>query len=200
MTRTASDAVETKISTPWKKTDPKVKTSASIRCEYGMWWPIGTAQRPSFSITYFYGNAGFGRDEETIGRYFPELLDLLPFHLWDDEGAPMHYEANGLYWAEKTHGIFKLWPHDKECEPPDPKARAILANYIGEELLGDTGEVNRELRALATGDGNDAPQSARKGFKDFLRSRLPRMKALFDAAMARHGVKMIDTEKYAQGV
>ena len=191
-----SDAVETKYSTPWKKTNPNVKTSASIRLTYGMWWPAGAAQRPHFSVTYEYRDGSFGRDEETIGRHFPEYLELLPFHLWDDDGAPTHYEANALYWAEKHLGIFKLWPQS-ECEAPDPKARGILAKYIGEKLLGDTEEVSRELRALATGDGNDAPQSARKGFKDFLASRRPRMKAAFDAAMRKFGVEMIDTEKYA---
>lgn len=191
-----SEVVVTKKSTPWVKTNPKVKSSASVRCEYGMWWPKGAAQRPHFSITYVYGDGCFGRDEETIRAYFPELLDLLPFHLWDDTGSPTHYEANGLYWAEMFLGIFKLWPHDGECEPADPEARAILADYIGESLLGDTEEVDRELSALRTGDGNDAPQSARKGFKDFLRGRLPRMKAAFDAAMRKHGVEMIDTEKY----
>lgn len=195
MTRT-SDAVETKKSTPWKLASPNKPSSAKIRCEYGMWWPRGAAQRPHFSITYVYGNEGFGRDEETIGRHFPELLDLLPFHLWDDTGTPMHYEANGLYWAENYLGIFKLWPHDEEPEPADPSARDALARHIGEALLGDTEEVNRELARLRCGDGNDAPQTARRDFKAFLASRLPRMKALFDAAMARHGVEMIDTEKY----
>ena len=190
-------AVETKKKTDWRRTDPDVKTSAMIRCEYGMWWPKVAAQRPSFGITYTYRDDCFGRDAEVLGKHFPELLELLPFHLWHDTGSPMHYEANGLYWAEKHLGIFKLWPHDDGPEPADPEARGHLATTIGESVLGDTEDVERELRRLDTGDDNDATQTARRDFRAFLTSRLPRLKAAFDAAMRKRDVQMIDTENYA---
>lgn len=57
--------------------------------------------RPYFSVTCWFKK---GREEwggashDEILAVYPELAPVVALHLSDDTGAPMHTEANGLYW------------------------------------------------------------------------------------------------------
>jgi len=77
-------------------------------------------RRPHFSITGevhekvhgFWKEDCCGAIHAHIAEYLPEVAPLLKYHLSDDEGLPMHYLANGLYWLEHVHGVSE-WPFDK---------------------------------------------------------------------------------------
>ncbi len=56
---------------------------------------------PYFSITatIYEGrrDVGGGMMQDEIAQFFPELDEVLPLHLSDNNGIPMHCAANGLY-------------------------------------------------------------------------------------------------------
>lgn len=55
----------------------------------------------------------FGPDHETIARLFPRCAPFLKWHLTSTDG-PMHYLANGLYWAGHSG-----WRDGKLNSPPN---------------------------------------------------------------------------------
>lgn len=63
------------------------------------------SQRPYFSVTgtdrdlRYRDSMSSGAIHETILQVFPELAPIVALHLSDDNGVPMHAEANGWYWA-----------------------------------------------------------------------------------------------------
>lgn len=61
-------------------------------------------QRPYFSITLDVTEGkrwvSGGADSDTIAEVFPELANVLQWHLADHSATPMHYVANTLYWRD----------------------------------------------------------------------------------------------------
>ena len=91
------------------------RTEYRIIAQYGMSYHQGNSH-PYFSITgsIDYRNRADGWTSETCGcihdeiaLHLPELKPLIQFHLWDDNGLPMHYVANAIYWWENWQGLSK---------------------------------------------------------------------------------------------
>lgn len=115
------------------------------------WKTLGGNPGPYFAIT----GTAYGRDRvrgeraikhggaswwpqsvgclhETIHDTFPELAPFLRWHLCDARG-PMHYRANGLYFAEQICGVEK---HMRREYDPDP-AKAFRTTVAFGALPGD---------------------------------------------------------------
>lgn len=88
--------------TPWRLFDDGSKR---IRATYGL-RIIG--DNCYFSITGeiehahrgLWVNSSFGCLHSQIAALMPDLAPLIPFHLVDILGSPMHYKANATYWLE----------------------------------------------------------------------------------------------------
>lgn len=152
---------------------PGTDNTERISVSYGMWWPQGSSQRPSFSITgkleekhHRWHATGFGCLHDRIAKAYPELAELIPFHLWDDTGLPMYYVSSGRYCHETS--------------------TTDLAKHLAVDVLGDRSTLNYLI----------AISCSQEGFEGWLESRIPAMKAAFDTMMQKHDVEMIDTTQY----
>lgn len=82
---------------------------------YGMHYIFGNSQ-PYFSITVDTfrknpKNGGWKEDGEDcchdlIKKHKKSLASLIPFHLCDQNGLPMHYLENGWYWYKEDKKVF----------------------------------------------------------------------------------------------
>lgn len=161
----------------------------AVKASYGMHYIVGN-RMPYFSLTAdtyraergTWKNDGGGCCHEDIAKAFPELAELIQFHLWDSDGLPMHYVANGLYWAELAAGVsqWQKGPHYLHGKTH----MGILQGHCACGVLGDDLEVAEKAMGLANG------LTTGSEFKLFLSQRIPAMKAAFDAAMKRHNIKM----------
>jgi hypothetical protein len=83
-----------------------------------------------------YWNYAGGCCHDEVAKAFPELAPFIKFHLWSSN-EPMHYIANGLYWA--GHKGFR------GTEKNDPPNLEHLKSTIGWGLLqGETDEVLKD--------------------------------------------------------
>ena len=132
--------IDKRQQTKWRK----LPDGRIMRVFHGMSYIRGNAH-PYFSITgeiyrpytggslygsiigggHRYSEDSFGCLHEDIKTHFPELAPLIKFHLWDQNGLPMYYVANGLYWLKKAHGVFKVFPHSepegRRAGEPEPE-------------------------------------------------------------------------------
>jgi hypothetical protein len=103
------------ITTPWK-TYREGGTKYRIRATYGMDYAFARRnnQEPYFSLTgeierqarnNRWMGAGAGMVHEELVKHFPQLGEIVHWHLSSLVG-PMHYIANAKYWWEDwTHGV-----------------------------------------------------------------------------------------------
>ena len=75
--------------------------------KYGMEY-LKQNDQPYFSITAETRENGrliaAGTQHDLIRKIFPQLADLIPYHLASqNDGLPMHYIANTLYWLKEDH-------------------------------------------------------------------------------------------------
>ena len=86
------------------KTRVHKQGNETLRVQYGMSWLKGNRQ-PYFSITaeLFEGAimVSCGCLHELIATRLPELAEMIQWHLVDQDGTPMHYQANGQYHLDK---------------------------------------------------------------------------------------------------
>lgn len=83
---------------------PHKATGSRIRVTAGLHWIPGN-RRPYFSVTCAIleprrgglEHVGGGAAHDDILRAWPELAPVIALHLSDDDGAPMHAEAKGVY-------------------------------------------------------------------------------------------------------
>lgn len=107
-------------SVTWSESTKKCR----LTVEYGMTYLKGNSQ-PYFSITaneeymtrYGWRTRACGCMHEEIARRFPELKELIPYHLSGQDGLPMHYIANAKYWAQQgnwevTYRLIRLAPDE----------------------------------------------------------------------------------------
>ena len=167
-----------------------------IRAKYGMHYIKGN-KRPYFSITAdiqdklangrWYDSGG-GCCHDEIAEAFPELADLIPWHLCDDDGSPMYYIANAIYWAELEARVsrWQKGPHYLHGKT----FLDVLKSHVLADVLGDA----EELATHAAEFRNLIPLSAERivgGFTQWLEGRKGRLKEVFAATMAKHRVAMI---------
>jgi hypothetical protein len=173
-------------------------TDQYVRPKFGMSYLPGNRDA-YFSITAGilqvapwggFSNVGGGCCHERIVQAFPELAELVPFHLWDQDGRNMHYVANAVYWAELELGISK-WQERTAVPHGYDTFFDVLASHVGADVLGDREQVREELRAFGCRHSEGLEKTARGEFERFLERRVPALKAAFDKAMAKFGVKGI---------
>jgi hypothetical protein len=75
-----------------------------------------------------------GCNHDMIGVQFPDLAALIPFHLCDADGVPMHYVANTVYHAANRAFAYArstaVWPDATAAElsvPADELRAALVA-------------------------------------------------------------------------
>lgn len=170
--------------------------------KFGMHY-LGGNQRPYFSLTgTIYGPArydnsrlveiGGGCCHDTILRAFPELADLVPWHLCDDRGVPMHYVENAVYWLELSAGISR-WQKTTAVPHGHKTFNHVLCRHVLADVLDDRDKpLNYALRIdRACGEAINLIPTIIGQFKTWLEGRLPALKEQFDRTMAKHGVEQI---------
>lgn len=104
---------------------------------------------------------------DEIALHFPELKPLIQFHLWDDNGLPMHYVANAIFHWEEYHGLSK-WKLERTKEENYKTFSSHIALFPDEVV-----PVTREE------------------IKDWLENRIPRIQELFNKTMDEFGIERI---------
>lgn len=130
------------------------------------------AHHPCDCVEDGWAMVGGGCCHDDIRRAFPELADLIKWHLCWEDGTPMHYIANAEWWA-KLHR--EVW----DSGVPGKSALDVLKDHI---LYGETPlDVPDKLSS------DRPPQS----FTSWLERRIPFLTESFRRAMAKHGVDMV---------
>src|SRR5262252_1980386 len=139
-----------------------------VTVEYGMEYLEGNRQ-PYFVIPGhdLVGGGGCMRDE--IALTFPELADLIPWHLTDQDGTPMHYLANGMYWYDHPDG--------DDYRKTEPFA------YFKSTIVFGALEDDEEMWTRTASLGRAAVET-------WIAGRLGRLRDAFRAVMKKHGVQM----------
>lgn len=168
---------EFKKTTPWVFT----KDGNVIRYDYGFTCFQGN-QGPYFSITGEEWRARRGSEPLPAGRdclscgclhdYIPKALAFLrpaiPFHLFDPDHGPMHYEADALFRLHQADGehtddrIYRVGEHD-----PDPMV--CFKSHVCFGLLPTDAESELQSLLIISDDGR----------KLWLRNRLPALREKF---------------------
>jgi hypothetical protein len=115
---------------------------------------------------------------EDIAKHFPNLADLIPWHLCDQDGEPMHYVDNAEYHHER-HANGEV---DKYNRPGASPKECFASTICFGTLDGDTPEELERLLSLPP-KGPD--------IREELRVRLTILKGEFDEVMRRHDVQFI---------
>lgn len=100
-----------------------IGNNETMRVRYGFDY-IGGNRRPHFSVTAdIFDKRGIdiggGCCHDLIAEHFPEIARLIRWHLVDDDGTPMHYIANGIYWMQKHLGIYRVFEDMEPSKPQD---------------------------------------------------------------------------------
>lgn len=118
-----------------KKQTKEIQWSRStVKCRlvvsYGMTYLSGNNQ-PYFSITadeeymtrYGWRCSACGCMHDEIIKAFPSLKRLIPFHLSNQDGLPMHYESNARYWWQQKE-------YEKVCDHLRMSPSNINIDYL----------------------------------------------------------------------
>lgn len=120
------------------------KQRLKLTAHVGFWHPgNGAAQLPHFSVTGTVERQNRRPNEDIIAggclhdeirKHFPELAGLIRWHLCDDDGVPMHHEANAAFWAQTAAGCseWERRPYD-----PDP-VETFKSTVVFGAVDGDT--------------------------------------------------------------
>ena len=108
----------------------------------------------------------------------------------------MAYVANAVYWCELGMGISQFqdpkscWHTKTETKVPRgyDSFFAVALSHACCEALDDAKEFEERLGAWRCQHFNNAPQSGRRDFEEWLRSREPRLTEAFRADMAKFGI------------
>jgi hypothetical protein len=156
-----------------------------VRAEYGFSCIAGNSG-PYFAVTaeeWYCSTEGKPRGREPLacGMLHDRILSIpslaklleraLPFHLFDPDRGPMHYEANGLYWLEMYDG-----KHERRTYDPDPVA-TFKSHVCFGSLAGDS---DAEIESVLGSD-----KTTRVAW---LAARLPRLREAFRAMVAELGM------------
>lgn len=120
---------------------------------------------------------------EEVAKHFPQLAPLLKWHLTSSDG-PMHYVANGLYWA----GHCEAWMRDKtksNSAPPNLEflKSTILYGALSSDADFDLADhVHSDMRGFTW---NEAKANA---LRDWLPTRLTALMTEFKTAVESLGL------------
>lgn len=79
-------------------------------------------------------NEGGGSAHDEIVKLFPALKPLVKWHLTDNTGTPMHYIANGEYWA---YGYKQFKQESYAPDPVEAFKSTVVFGVIEGEVLPD---------------------------------------------------------------
>ena len=165
--------------TVFKQPGWKEEIEELILSEYGF-DEITAFQAPYFSITgstWDNGREGSGGCiHDTLLEVHPPFAELIPYHLVNCFGVPMHYSANADYWMRLHLGISRWNNSDTYNKRPHIE---ILKDHIhyNEELDGEEFQKHH--------DNYDT-----QAFKAWLDSRLPRLRKEMQETMLRWGIDL----------
>ncbi len=123
------------------------------------------------------GIVAWGCLHDEILKAWPDLADAVALHLSDEDGAPMHAQANGWYWYAGAV---------VEAGHPKPEG---AGRYIGEATQG------RSCTAIFAGHARITMDEAQQlverrlslqQFAEWIDAQRPRWKAEADAAVAKY--------------
>lgn len=171
-------------------------TAYKLTVNYGF-HQIGN-QRPYFSITaeqYRKGTGGryyedcFGCCHDLIARRFPELAELIPFHLSDCYAIPMHYVANAVYWAELAAGVSKWQDTTTVPHGHDTFADVFFSHCVPIDET-DREDLFKALASYRLTAINWCPATARPDLEAYLASRIDRLRSHMAETMQKHGIEV----------
>ena len=105
-----------------------------------------------------------------IAQAFPELKDLIKWHLTDAMGVPMHYIANGVYWLQTYLG-HKQWKGQTD-QVPDPTALQHFLSHIIYGMDPEDEEKFQVMLKFAKEEDYDEVKDILESRKTWLRSRI----------------------------
>jgi len=169
------------------------RMAVQVEAQYGMSYLAGNSA-PYYSITGevrrlttrgkpYKGERGMvssGRVDDLIRKAFGKrsaVARSLRWALCDQEGVPMHYTANALYWVDILTG--KLAP--SRYQPQD--AVAIFGRHIVHGLVYEDATNREEIECIM--------RYPRDEIAGYLEARKEDLKAAFDADMRELGVTYI---------
>lgn len=183
-----------------------------LRVTGGLHYLSGNA-RPHFSITAdldsraatggkFIEESG-GCLHREIEQHFPgRFSDMIALHLSDDDGTPIHAEANGWYWlagsvadgfGERYHGGTSKMQHWREDgsfdgyrEPTQAESLAMFARHV-RITDDDARQVRHDIESDYLANG---AESARELFRAFIESQRDRWQAEASACIERHNLRV----------
>ena len=154
---------------------------------------VGNNPRPYFSVTAEVVDRTKNRNASTfvvasggmhedVARHFPELVPVIPLHLSDDDGAPMHAVGNGRYWL----GLTRHKTAEARPEPNGPLVTVDLPYlpYVASHLRV-TEDQAAELAERYPADGT-ADLEAFTAEVDAMRPRWAEEAAAASALIAEH--------------
>lgn len=151
--------------------------------EYGMHYIQGNSM-PYFAITT---QGGCMHNE--VKKIFPELAELIRYHLVDQNGQPMHYIANAMYWYELATGM----------RIPERFHTQSYLDILREHIIAETSEEMFLQLFIAKGEavqGNKEREDREKGkFRKWLEGRTVALEARFKDVMARFNVNLINMDE-----
>lgn len=150
-------------------------------------------QPPYFSMTAEIEEDMVGCLHDETVEVWPDLRPLVKWHLCED-GIPMHYVANAVYWCELEMGIspFQLDMRYSQCKMEIPRGYgsflAVALSHARCEALDDAKEFEERFGAWRCQRANGAPQSGCRDFEEWLKNREPRLVEEFRKDMAKFGI------------
>ena len=160
-------------------------------------------QTPYFTLTAEISTDGHeiagGCMHEEILKHFKFLADLAALHLSDENGVPMHAEANGWYWLSGALGGMGEQYHGGNAEIQHWKADGAFNGYrksTPEECLEIFAkhcridlDFAREIAAVVKADTFHEPRLRWQAYMDNMR---PRWKQEADACILKHGLRVFE--------
>lgn len=169
------------LKTQWRETpDGKERH----RVTTGIEWILGQHANFRFSLEterrqgQRWAEGGWGRDEDLVKKYFPELLELSKWSTCDEHGTPMHYMENSTYWFKEA--LDKL-NDDKES------AEQAYAHFRNTCLCGTLPDDNDSLDWCRFDKLRDCRDRVGEVIA-WLSNRLPKLQAMFKDLIAKHGL------------
>jgi hypothetical protein len=151
-------------------------------------------QRPYFTITAelhsrSLGGSSYRSEPEACGclhdeilQRFPDFGPLVDMHLADEDGVPIHAEANGWYWLAGALGGL-----DEQYHGSTPGRSRTECFDVFARLVRVTTEEARRIAADVV--LSDAPREA---WRWICASMLPRWKREADDAISRFGLRVFE--------
>lgn len=146
-------------------------------------------EKPHFSVTvdgYENGRESFGGCcHDMVLQHFPTLADIVALHLSDIDGAPMHAEANGIYWLGGIVNIPGI-----SSSYMDKSASECIRIFAEHARVTEKDAV-RLAGQIAITRKDSGKDAARAVFAEWINLQRPRWKAEADAVIRRYELGVV---------